>query len=135
MTTFSTYFRDQILSWIRGTTFAAAPANLFLAFYSSDPGRAGTGGSDVTTSVVAAGRVSIASSAWAAITANGNARQISNTAAISLGNAASSISVTHIGLWTASSGGNFIGGASSPFTTVSGQPYTIAGGDLIIELP
>ena len=38
MTALSTYFRDQILSWIRGTTFAAAPANLFLAFYSSDPG-------------------------------------------------------------------------------------------------
>ena len=135
MTAFSTYYRDQVLSWVKGTTFVAAPANLFLAFYSSDPGRAGTSGTDVTTSVVAAGRVTIASSAWGAITANGNARRISNSAAISLGNAASSISVTHIGLWTASSGGNFIGGASSPFTTVSGQPYTIAGGALIIELP
>jgi hypothetical protein len=135
MTAFSTYFRDAQLAWIKGTTFPTPPANLYLAFYSSDPGRAGTSGTDITTSIVAAGRVAVASSAWAAITANGNARQISNTAGISLGNAVSSISATHIGVWDASSGGNFIGGASSPFTTVSGQPYTIAANALVIELP
>ena len=129
MADMSTFVRDEILeNYFRGQ-------DLYLAFYSSDPGRAGTSGTDVTTSVRAAGRLLVPDSSWSAVTANGNARQIRNSAGLDLGNAASSISVTHAGLWTASSGGNFITRVSMPFTTVSGTPYTIAVGALIIELP
>jgi hypothetical protein len=135
MTAFSTYIRNSLLSWIKGTTFPSAPANFYIAFYSSDPTRTGTGGTDITTSIVATGRVTIASSGWSAIESSGDSLFVKNAAAISLGNAASSISCTHIGLWTAASGGNFIAKAVSPFTTVSGTPYTIAAGALIFELP
>ena len=133
---FATYVRDAVLNgFFKNVAFPTPPATLYLAFYSSDPGRSGTGGADITTSIVAAGRVAIASSAWGAITANGNARRISNAAAISLGNAASTITNTHIGIWTAASGGNFIGNGTSPFTVTSGQPYTIAALALNVELP
>ena len=127
---FSTYLRDAILSWIKGTTFPTAPTNFYIAFYSSDPGRAGTGGTDITTSVRAAGRIAIASSGWSAITANGNAREISNSAGLTIGSAASTISSTHIGLWDASSGGNFIARAVAPYSFISGTSYSIAIGDL-----
>ena len=127
---FSTYLRDAILSWIKGTTFPTAPTNFYIAFYSSDPGRAGTGGTDITTSVRAAGRIAIASSGWSAITAVGNSRLISNSAGLTIGSAASTISSTHIGVWDASSGGNFIAKAVAPYSFISGTSYSIAIGDL-----
>ena len=133
---FATFVRDAILNgFFKNVAFPTPSATLYLAFYSSDPGRDGTGGTDITTSIVAAGRVAIASSVWGAIIANGNARRISNSASLALGNAATSITNTHIGLWTAASGGNFIGRGVSPFTTTAGQPYTIAVGALVIEFP
>ena len=132
----STYLRDATLSSTFLNIAGPAPVTpLNLAFYSSDCGRAGTSGTDITTSIRAAGRMAIASSTWSAITANGNARRITNAVAISLGNAAASITNTHIGIWTAASGGNFIIKVSAPFTTTAGQPYTIGIGDLIIEFP
>ena len=135
MADFSTYLRDAMLGLFRGTTAPTPPATLYLAFYSSNPGRAGTSGTDITTSVVAAGRVAIASSAWAAIASSGDIRETFNSAGIPLGNAASSISVTHVGLWDAASGGNFWARATCAFTTTSGQPYTIAAAALRIQLP
>jgi len=127
---FSTYLRDAILSWIKGTAFPSSPVNLYIAWYSSDPGRTGTGGTDITTSVRAAGRLAIASSGWTAIAADGAARKIDNSAGLAMGSAASTISSTHIGIWDASSGGNFIGRAAAPYSFISGTSYTIAIGDL-----
>lgn len=129
MSDLSTAVRDLILEeYFRGQ-------DLYLAFYSSDPGRAGTSGTDVTTSVRAAGRLLVPDSSWSAITANGNGRLVRNAAGLDLGNAAASISVTHAGLWTAASGGTFVLRTSGAFTTVSGQPYTIAINALSFELP
>ena len=122
----STYARDAALNAIfLNIAFPAPVTPLYLAFYSSDCGRAGTSGTDITTSIRASGRLAVASSSWTAIVANGNGRLISNSAALSLGNAASSITNTHIGIWTAASGGNFIARIVSPFTVTSGQPYSI----------
>jgi len=78
---FSTYVRNAILSWIKGTTFP-------------------------------------------------NARKIENSAGLTIGSAASTISSTHIGLWDASSGGNFIARAVAPYSFISGTSYSIAIGDL-----
>jgi hypothetical protein len=127
---FSTYVRNAILSWIKGTTFPTAPSNFFIAWYSSDPGRTGTSGTDITTSVRAAGRLAIAASGWTAISASGDARKIENSAGLTIGSAASTISSTHIGLWDASSGGNFIARAVAPYSFISGTSYSIAIGDL-----
>lgn len=132
----STYGRDAVISALfLNVAFPTPAPTLYLAFYSSDPGRTGTGGTDITTSIVAAGRIAVASSSWSTIIANGDARRISNAAALALGNAAASITNTHIGIWTAASGGNFITRVSSPFTTTSGQPYTIGVNGLIFEMP
>lgn len=129
MSDLSTAVRDLILEeYFRGQ-------NLYLAFYSSDPGRAGVSGTDVTTSVRAAGRLLVPSSSWSTVTANGNGRLVQNAAGLDLGNAATSISVTHAGLWTAASGGTFVLRVASAFTTTSGQPYTIGIGRLTFELP
>ena len=134
MTVFSTYFRDGILAYIKGTALPTPPANLYVATFSVAPARAGTGGTENTTSIRTAGRVAIASSGWDAIAASGNSRQIQNTSAVSFGNAVNSVSVVYIGLFDAASGGNFIAGVASPFTSTAGAPVTIPAGALIIGL-
>ena len=134
MTAFSTYLRNAQLNWFRGTTFPAPPANFFIALYNGDPSRTGTAGTDVTTSIRTAGRVAIANSGWDAVADNGTARFIQNTASIAFGNSVAATTVTHVGIWDAAVGGNFIGRASSPFSSTAGAPVTIAAGALDIEL-
>jgi hypothetical protein len=130
----STFLRNAQLDHWRGVTYPAPPANLYIALFSGDPLRAGTGGTEITTSVRTAGRVAIASSGWDPIAASGDALFIANTASIAFGNAVSSATVTHVGVFDASTGGNYYGGATSPFTATSGAPVTIAAGALVIQL-
>ena len=134
MTVLSTYFRDGILAYIKGTALPTFPANLYVATYSVPPSRAGTGGTENTTSIRTAGRIAIASSGWDAIAASGNSRQIQNTNALPFGNAVNSVPVVYIGLWDASTAGNFYGGVASPFTSTAGAPVTIPAGALVIGL-
>jgi len=134
MTILSTFFRDGILSYIKGTALPTSPANLYVATFSVAPSRAGTGGTENTTSIRTAGRIAIASSAWDAIEASGNSRQIKNTNALAFGDSVNSVSVVYIGLFDAASGGNFIAGVASPFTSTAGAPVTIPAGALIIGL-
>ena len=61
---------------------------------------------------------------------DGSARKIDNSGGLTIGSAASTISSTHIGLWDASSGGNFIARAVAPYSFISGTSYSIAIGDL-----
>jgi hypothetical protein len=122
----STYRRDLTLNDIKS-------ANKYIAFYSSDPGRAGTSGTDITTSVTS-GRKLIATSDWGSVTSSGDARQIANSASLSLGNAPSTITVTHIAIWTASSGGNCEATGVCSFTTTSGVASTIGIGLIIIRM-
>jgi hypothetical protein len=130
----STFARNAQLNHIRGTAYPSPPANLYVALFSSDPGRTGTGGTEVTTSIRTAGRVAIASSGWDPIAASGDALFIANTASIAFGNAVSSATVTHVGVFDASTGGNYYGGTASPFTATAGAPATIAALGLTIQL-
>jgi len=134
MTVFSTYFRDGILSYIKGTALPTFPSNLYVALYSVAPNRAGTGGTENTTSIRTAGRVAIPSTGWDAIASSGDSRQIQNTSAVSSGNAVNTASIVFVGLWDASTGGNFYGGVASPFTSTAGSPVSMASGALIIGL-
>jgi hypothetical protein len=130
----STYLRDAQLNQWRGTTYPAAPATLYIALFSSDPGRTGTGGTEVTTSIRTAGRVAIASSGWDPVASSGDARFIANTASIDFGNAVSSATITHVGIFDAATGGNYYGGTASPFTATAGAPAAIAALGLTIQL-
>ena len=65
----SSYLEDQLLNWIKGTTFVAAPANLYAALYTANPNDAQASGTEVSGNAYA--RVAIASSGWSAIAAAG----------------------------------------------------------------
>ena len=69
-TSMSSYLEDQLLNWIKGTTFVAAPATLYVALYTAAPNDASASGTEVSGNAYA--RVAITSSTgWSAIAAAG----------------------------------------------------------------
>lgn len=127
----SNYLEDMILSWIGGTNFATAPTNLFFSLHSDNP--ADTGANEVTATYTA-GRDSYTASGFTAPATVGTNRQIKNTALIDWGNSTSAGSASWIGIWDASTSGNFLfgfqllnsSGVATPLTFGSGDPVTIA---------
>lgn len=116
---FSQYLATQVLNWVRNTTFAAAPSNVFVSIHTGDPGTAGTS-NDVTNNVTgSANRVAISSAAFSTVGAAGSGGfQITNTGTVQLTTNAQNATVqriTHFGLWDAATAGNFL--ASGSLTT------------------
>jgi len=136
MTAFSDYFRTKILEWFQASAFPSAPSTVYLRLYNGDPTRDGTGGTDVTATVTGSTAISVASTVWSAITADGEAKYISNGSSISIGTALAVETITHIGVWDAATGGEYLGGASSgSFVTGIGTPIVIDAGALLFRLP
>jgi hypothetical protein len=104
----STYLANAHLNWLKGTAMPTAPAALYVALFNGDPTDAGTGGTEVTTTIRTAGRVSVAPAGWSAI----SAKAITNTGVVDFGNAAGAATVTHFGVFDAVSAGNMLGSAA-----------------------
>lgn len=128
MSEISNYLSSQILNWIKGTAFATEPASVYVALYSSDPGDDGTGGTDVTATIRAAGRVAVTFGTIAS-------KAMSNDAIVDFGAADAGASVTHFGIWTDASAGNFIGGSAvdTPRTVLTADPVSFPIGTLSIS--
>ena len=136
MASTSTYQRDAELSVYKNTA-SPALANVYVALYDGDPGRLGTGGTEVTTSVRPGGRVAIAAADWSAILASGSDRYIETTALVDFGFCNSAVNVDHVGLWDAASGGNFLEGTAlaSAIAVGAGDPFYFAIGAIKIKRP
>ena len=115
----SIYLENQLLGWIKGANFAAAPAATYVALFNGDPTDAGSSGTDVTTTIRPAGRVA---ATFGAITG----QAISNAGAISFGSATAGTNVTHFAIYDAGSGGNMLASAA-----LSGGPQAIATGIIV----
>lgn len=135
----SSYLADANLNWLRGTAFpSVAPTSLFLSLHNADPGLSGTVG-DVTASLRPAGRVEVASANISAPVdaAGSTGRQCSNIAAISITESASAAAaVTHVGFWSASTGGNFLayGLVTPPTNFLVGDIIRFPIGQLVIRI-
>jgi hypothetical protein len=131
----SQYLAEAKLNWLRGTAAPAAPANLYLSLHTADPGVNGIN-SDVTNSVIG-GRGTLSSANLSEpVAAAGGGFQISNTAAVVLSNSVlASATLTHVGVWDALAGGNFLNySALSPATsTAIGDVLRFAIGQLIFK--
>lgn len=119
---------NYLVTEILGDNFESGTP--FVALYDGDPGDAGTGGTDVTTTINAAGRV-------AASFGTPASRAVTIDAEVSFGNAAGAADVSHFGIWDAASGGNFLGGGALtvPRAVSGGDPVAFLIGDLTISLP
>jgi hypothetical protein len=136
---FSDYLSNQILSWIKGTATATAPTGTFITLHTADPGPAGTA-ANVTASITGSGnRVSVPQANLSAIGAGSpSGRQISNVALTTITNAAangSPLTVTHVAIWDAITGGNCLmrDALASGAVVTAGDVVRFAAGTLILR--
>lgn len=128
MAGFSDYVENAVLNWLRGTAMPTAPAGMFVGLFSSDPTDAATGGTEVTTTIRAAGRPG------ATFGAPNAAGTIANTALIDFGTAAAAATVSHYAVFDAASGGNklFSGALTASKSVSQGDPVSFAIGALTL---
>lgn len=95
------YLEDQLMNWLRGTTFPAAPANVYASLHTADPGETGASEHGATAGYTRK------------IIGFGAGNPASNAAIVEYAQASTNYSaaITHFGVWDALSGGNFLGGS------------------------
>ena len=125
---FSDYTENKILSWLKGSTFPAAPATVYVGLFTTNPGDTGTtggtsDGTEVTTSNGTGGfsnyaRVAITTTTqWGAIgsaTGDSTGQQIQNSNQLPASgtawtnNGGSTVTITGVGIYDASTAGNLL---------------------------
>ena len=125
MGTFAVGERNKMLDAVTGRATYTASAGFFAKLHLGDPGAAGTSNPAAETT-----RQSITVGSAA------SAGAISNTAAIEWTNVSTTETYTHISLWTASSGGTFLGSddLSSSAAVTAGDTFRIPIGDLDLTI-
>jgi len=125
---FSNTFETHVLNYVFTATSVTRPTAWYLALFTSDPAEDASG-TEVSTSGTAYARQS------ASFTVSGNTA--SNSAAIEFPTATASYgTVSHVGVFTASSGGDLIAYAalSSSKAIDTGDVFRVPSGDLDITL-
>ena len=122
----SNYLELKVLDHFLGTSSTSAPSNVYLALHTADPGEAGSG---------------------AEVSGNGYSRQAVTFAAASSGSAASNSveeftasggsfgTVSHFGIWDASSSGNLLyyGALTASKVIADGDTLRFASGAITIS--
>ncbi len=109
---FSSYLSTALLNWLKGTSFPAAGATLYVTIHTADPGLDGLTGDATATVRGVAGRVAVTATAFTTPGAGGGGIQMSNTGVIQITANAANVAtqrITHFGLWSANTAGNFLG--------------------------
>jgi hypothetical protein len=122
----SIYLQDKLLNWVRGTTMGTAPSALYVGLFNGDPTDAGSGGTEVTTTIHPAGRVAVTFGAP-------SGGSMSNSGIVDFGTAAGNASLTHFAIFDAASSGNMLASASlgvSAQTASTGNQVSYAVGAL-----
>ena len=126
---------DKILGWIKGTTFTAAPATLYVGLFSTTPTANVSSGTEVTGSSYA--RQAVASTAWSAISQAADTihDQITNSNAITFPAVTTTgYTVVGVGIWDAASAGNLLYYQAVTSQAVAvGNQYVIAAGALSVQ--
>lgn len=123
---FSNYLENKVLLHVFGATAYTAPATLYVALFTSDPGETGSG-TEVSGGSYARQTI--------AFTVTGN--QASNTAAVEFPTATASWgTITYAAVYDAVSGGNLLayGALTTSKTIASGDVLRIPAGDFDINL-
>jgi hypothetical protein len=125
---FSNYLETAVLDHVFGGSAYTAPATLYIGLHTSNPDEDNSG-TEVSTSGTDYARQTIA------FTTSGNTT--SNTAAVEFATATANYgTVTHCGIYDASSGGNLLAYAAltSSKTIETGDVFRVPAGDLDITL-
>jgi len=122
MSQMSDYLEDAIRNWFKGTAFPTAPTNTYVALFTAAPSDSG-GGTEVSGNAYA--RQAVAAAGWTSGAAGSG--QIQNTAAITFPAATPATwgTVTHFGIFDASTAGNLLMWAAL------GASKTVGVGDVV----
>ena len=120
----SNYLEEELLDQVFNNLAAPAISTPYISLHTADPGE--TGASECTGGSYARQAGSFGAASGGAISTDADLQFTSMPAC----------TVTHVGVWDAASGGNFLwGGALSASKTVnSGDTFEIASGDLDVTL-
>lgn len=126
MGSLSNYTEQAYLAWVKGTNMPAAPT-AYLALFNGDPGEAGSGGTEVTTTIRVAGRVAVSFAA-------ASGRAMSSDTDTDFGAAAGAATVDNWALFDAASGGNMLayGAFTSSNSVGAGENFSVASGNITI---
>lgn len=129
----SNYLEDKVLGWaLKGVAMGTAPVAVYVGLFNGDPLDTGAGGTEVTTTIRAAGRVA---ATFGAITTAAGANAVANDAEVDFGDADAGATITHFAIFDAASSGNMLySNALAGGSTVIGAGTTVkfAIGDLDI---
>ena len=123
MSGLSNYLENKLLDHALRNTSYTPVATVYLAWYVGRPTDAGSGGAEVAVT------------RQAATFGAASGGSVSNSSSISF-TSMPAVTVTHLGVFDASSGGNqlFHGALSASVVSASGDTFTIAANDLDITL-
>jgi hypothetical protein len=123
----SPYLGNAFLNWMRGVQMPSPPASMFVGLFNGDPD---AGGTEVTTQVLASGRPTGTFSA-------STAKSISNTTVIDFGNSAGAVTITHMAVFDAKTGGNIFQSKalSAQRQIAQGDPVKYPIGNLSFSFP
>ncbi len=130
MSDLSSYMGNTVLRWLGGNAFPAAPAGVYLALFNGDPT---AGGTEVTTTVLAAGRLQ--ATFGANVPAAGSVNNMDNDALIDFGGSDGACTIDHVALYDAQSGGNLLfSRAITPVTVNVGTGVSVAAGAMTVTV-
>jgi hypothetical protein len=131
MSDLSPYLGNKFCRWLNNdAAMPSSPAGLYVSLWNGNPL---AGGTEVTTTIHAGGRVQCTFTTLA----SGTDHLMTSSAAVDFGNAAAASSITHIGLHDAASSGNLlakkalVGGAQS---IAIGSPVKFAAGGITFNV-
>ena len=126
MSNASNYFENVICNVFRSTSITGVTP--YVALFDGDPGEAGTGATEVTTTIRPAGRVAATFGA----PSNG---VMSNSADVDFGNADAGATVAGFGIYDAASAGNLLAyGTLTSQSITAGNPIKFSTGNLTITV-
>lgn len=121
----STYSANKMLDHVFRNTAWTMPTNTYVSFHTADPGLTGA-------NEVSAGWYGRQTASWAAATTSGVSTNTDLTWTVVSGG---SVTVTHIGLWDASSAGNFLWYVDvTDVAYANGEEPRIASGNITVTI-
>jgi hypothetical protein len=128
----SPYLGNKICRWFAGNAMPAAPAACYVALFNGNPK---TTGSEVTSTIRAAGRVAIT---FDAIADDGADIQITNSADVDFGAAAGDVAnLDYVGIFDDATAGHLLASVvlpGGPFSVIAGSAVKFLIGDLTFTI-
>jgi hypothetical protein len=131
---FSQYLENACLNWLRGTTFPAAPATLYLALFTTPPVN-GVDSAAVEVSGNNYSRLAVTSTDFAAPTGSAPASTHNTPSEVMATPSGAWGAVTGWGLYDASSGGNLLAyGTFASVSPTTGDTVEFLTGALVVTV-